>query len=58
MHKEKLFWRNHTESGSWVRVWREDWFGDQFEVLNADSFRALKELVPNVEFVDCNGDDD
>lgn len=41
----KLFWRNHTPADAGPkRVWREDWCGDQFEVLEPDLFEVLKLL--------------
>lgn len=56
---EKIFWRNHTSSGSWKRVWREGWIGDQFEVLNEDSFNSLKTLVAGtIEVVEAEDEEE
>lgn len=32
------------EDGDMYRVWRNDWYGDQFEVLNEEEFNNLKTL--------------
>lgn len=40
----KLFYRNHNSSGSMVRVWRENWSSDAFEIMTKDSFENLIEL--------------
>lgn len=43
----KLFWRNHDSLR--VRVWREDWAGDQFEVMPRDSLQSMIALGIEVE---------
>jgi hypothetical protein len=36
----KLFYR-YSDDGTY-RVWRGDWFGDQFQVLTVEEFEKLK----------------
>lgn len=36
-----LYWRYHNGRDN-VRVWRENWHGDQFEVLTKDEFTLLQ----------------
>lgn len=38
-------WRWHTMSKAWVRLWRDEWLGDQFEVVNVESFNSMKSLT-------------
>lgn len=45
MNTDKLVYRAHDSSASHVRVWREGWFGDQFEVMSRDKFKELKRTV-------------
>jgi hypothetical protein len=35
-------WREHD--GDHVRVWRTDWFGDQFEVVTRDRFAEIESV--------------
>lgn len=48
-----LHHRDHTSSGSFVRVWKEGWAGDQFEVLHREDFDSMRSLFAGVvEFVE------
>lgn len=50
----KLFWRNHLggdDVGTPKRVWREDWAGDQFEVMDYKSFQAVSAAVNSLNQV-------
>ena len=40
-----LYWRYHTSSRDQVRVWRENWIGDQFEIISKDEFEVLKHFA-------------
>lgn len=44
----KLIWRDHDSNGHAKRVWRDDWSGDQFEVVPPKSFEMLKAAVNDV----------
>jgi hypothetical protein len=48
MSSTKLIYRAHDSSGSQVRVWREIWAGDQFEVMSVTGFNRLKTAVEDV----------
>lgn len=37
-----LYWRYHGSDRTSVRVWRENWVGDQFEVISKDEFTLLQ----------------
>lgn len=54
----ELHWRPHD--GDFVRVWRSDWFGDQFEVMPIARFNELSRLCRtfSIPLVDDTGDDD
>lgn len=41
----KLFWRSHNSDDSYRLVWREDWYGDQFEIVAIDDFETLETLA-------------
>lgn len=36
----KLFWRRHDNES--VRIWRDDWAGDQFDVIPNDELGVLE----------------
>jgi hypothetical protein len=38
-----VFWRDHDSDH--VRIWRGDWFGDQFEVIPRDQFLLFENLA-------------
>ncbi len=40
----QLWYRDHCSGGNQKRVWRDDWAGDVFEVLDAPTFIALKNV--------------
>lgn len=45
--------RRHTSSGSYVRVWLDDWAPDVFRVLDRESFDTMREIVGSgAKFVD------
>lgn len=44
-----IHYRN-ADSGNEYRVWRSDWYGDQFEVLNKEQFEAAKEIFKRFSF--------
>lgn len=37
-----LQWRPHQDSDK--RVWRTDWFSDQFEILSPEEFMVLEKM--------------
>lgn len=37
-------------NGNEYRVWRSDWYGDQFETLNEEQFKAAKEVFKRFSF--------
>lgn len=39
----KIFYRAHDNKH--VRVWRETWAGDQFEIIDRDEFRAFGSML-------------
>lgn len=45
MNPNKLVYRAHNSSGSMVRVWREVWAGDQFEIMSTLNFHRLKTAI-------------
>lgn len=38
----KIMWRNHDDQS--VRVWRDDWAGDQFEVISRAAFGTFTNI--------------
>lgn len=36
-----LRWRPHDSNSHQIRVWRNDWHGDQFEILGISEFNQL-----------------
>jgi hypothetical protein len=40
-----LYWRYHTSDRDKVRVWRENWIGEQFEIVSKDEFEVLKHFA-------------
>lgn len=52
-----LEWRGSGD-GRTYRVWRSNWFGDQFEILNSEEFDTLSALAKrfNIPFTEA-GDD-
>lgn len=53
----KLHYRDHDSSGKTKRVWRDDWSGDQFEVLKELSFEELKRFCSRFAIVLQEHDD-
>jgi hypothetical protein len=41
----KLYWRNHVSDGSLVRVWREDWQSDQFQIMTPLELETFEETA-------------
>lgn len=53
--------RSHTSSGDWVRIWKDDWSGDQFDIMHREDFEIMQRMFQGsnmVTFTDCNGDED
>lgn len=51
-----LYWRKDRDM---FRVWRHDWFGDQFEVINEHKFDHLQDMCKmfSIPLIDATGDD-
>jgi hypothetical protein len=43
-------WRNHNGNGL-KRVWRSDWFNDQFEIMNEADFESFKRWAKRFSFL-------
>lgn len=43
-------WRWHNGEGGDRRVWRSDWFGDQFEILGSSAFVELLDMAKRFSF--------
>lgn len=54
----KILWRWHDSSETRVRVWRSDWFGDQFEILTAEQFAEAKRVFEKFSFPVLQAEDD
>jgi hypothetical protein len=52
-------WRWHDTSEIARRVWRTDWFGDQFEILGPDNFVDLERVCKRfaISMIDMNDED-
>lgn len=55
----ELHWRPHDSSATEIRVWRNNWFGDQFEVLSIAQFNMLSRFCTmfNIPLVDQTFDE-
>lgn len=40
----KLYWCRHDPDS--IRIWRDDWFGDQFEVIPNDDLAVINRVMP------------
>lgn len=52
----KLHWRDHNSQ--YKRVWFTDWFGDQFQVMDNESFMFLENVCRRFNIVIEQADDD
>lgn len=59
--KEAPKWGFHYRMHDHIRyrVWRDDWFGDQFEILGPDNFRDLSRYAEqfNIPMIEHSDDD-
>lgn len=52
-------WRYHDASHKWVRLWRDGWAGDQFEVVNFESLQSMQTLTRGtVQFTEHDDSED
>jgi hypothetical protein len=40
----KLIWREHDAGGNKKRIWFSDWQGDQFQVIDNESFFFIENI--------------
>ena len=52
----RLAWRLHQDGR--VRVWRDDWFSDQFEILSPNEFDALQTICRRFSIIIQRAADD
>lgn len=54
-----LRWRPHDSAMSAIRVWRNTWSGDQFEILNIAMFNQLSAFCKtfNIPLLDYTDED-
>lgn len=50
----EIHWRYHDSSETRVRVWRNDWASDQFELITLEQFNEMERIfkrfsIPVVE---------
>ena len=43
--QDKIFWRFHDSGQARVRIWRETWSFDQFEIIKRDEFEMFLMLA-------------
>lgn len=57
IQKLELRWRSHDTQH--VRVWRSDWFGDQFEILGIAAFNELSRFAKmfGIPVIDYSNED-
>lgn len=53
-----FYWRWHDSNQNRRRVWRWDWSGDQFEILNEDDFAVLQDVAHMFGFPVREAEDD
>jgi hypothetical protein len=56
----KFYYRDHDSNGSRIRVWRSDWAGDQFNIVDREQFdnivTALAEF--SIVMIDAEGQEE
>lgn len=53
----KVYYCQHTESGSFMRVWREGWASDAFDIHNRGSFEFFRAMTSDVlKWIDADNE--
>lgn len=46
-----IYYRNHDSKGKTKRVWRSDWAGDQFNVVEEETFKFIEKTFQTFGFL-------